>query len=474
MSDPRLQALLDQLDMIWLILERPVVQRQLLAFALIVLLSWLIPAPLGIRLNKMLDRQIAGDRRRKEQGLPTSVWRWRTLRFARGVQQILFPLVGLLATRITAGYFSGRGWPVGLLQRLQIVFWLVFIYSLVGGIFYTAMDAAKAKYYEARFVRPFFIILVVISLSTGLAASFPFVEITLFSLLGTAISIRSLATAAVVLYLFLAVAWILRDLLRNVVQPRLAADPGTMNTITVVSNYAIIGIGVLAAISILGFDLSALAIIGGGLSVGIGFGLQELVANFISGILLLFEQTLRPGDIVEVSGQRGTVNHLYMRATVLRTIDNVQVFVPNKTLLTSTVATYTSTDRTVRRTLQIRTSYDADPQRVRDLLQNLTTSHGRVLATPAPAVFFTGFGESSLDFEIALWLGDSNFADQVLSDLRFMIYKEFKKNNIEIPYPQRDLNLRTSDLRLDSLTAPTGNSADDVPKPVAPEKPRLP
>src|SRR5690606_2751967 len=155
-----------------------------------------------------------------------------------------------------------------------------------------------------------------------------------------------------------------------------------------ISNYAIVGIGVLTAASILGFDLSALAIIGGGLSVGIGFGLQELVANFIRGILLLFEQTLRPGDMVEVGGQRGTVNQLRMRATVLRTADNVEVLVPNKTLLTSTVANYTTINRTALRTLSVGVSYAADPQRVRDVLMNIANSHGQVLNTPAPAVFF--------------------------------------------------------------------------------------
>ena len=117
----------------------------------------------------------------------------------------------------------------------------------------------------------------------------------------------------------------------------------------------------MAALSTLGFNLSALALIGGGLSVGIGFGLQELIANFISGILLLFEQSLRLGDIIEVDGQRGTVSQLRMRATVLRTIDNVEVFVPNKTLLTSTVATYTHSDRVVRRIIPVGVSYGSDP-----------------------------------------------------------------------------------------------------------------
>lgn len=474
MNDPRLQALLDQLDTIWLFLERPVVQGQLLAFALISLLSWLLPAPLGTRLSTMVDRQMALDRQRKEQGLPVSPRRRRLLRWARGLQLILFPVVGLIATLIAAVYLSGQGWPVGLLRRLRMLFWLVLVYRVAGGILYAAMETEMARRYQARFVRPIFVILMVIALGAGLAASFPIFSTTLITVLGAAISLQNLATAAMVFYLFLAAAWITRDLLRNVVQPRIAADPGVFNTITVVTNYTIIGVGLLTAMSIVGFNLSALAIVGGGLSVGIGFGLQELVANFISGILLLFEQTLRPGDVIEVAGQRGKVDHLYMRATVLRTSNNVEVLVPNKTLLTSTVATHPNSERTIRHSLHVGVSYAADPQRVRDILLALAANHGRVLTNPPPAVLFSGFGESCLEFDLAIWLSSSSPADQVLSDLRFMIFKEFKKNNIEIPYPQRDLHVYTKDPDGDSPTAAQDQPATEIATLVPAEKPRLP
>lgn len=486
MTDPRLQALLDQLDTIWLLLERPVIQRQLIAFALIFLLSWLLPAPLGAWLNRMLNRQQAIERRQKGQGLPVSAWQRRTLRWARGSQLIIFPLVGLISSQAAAGYFWSQGWPAGLLIRLQTLFWLVLAYRLIEGLLFGTLETDKAQYYQKRFVRPLFLVLIIITFGAGLAASFPIFEITLFSLLETSVTARSIASAVVVFYIFLAASWIVRDLLRNVVQPRIGADPGVMSTVGVISNYAIVGIGVLTAASILGFDLSALAIIGGGLSVGIGFGLQELVANFISGILLLFEQTLRPGDMVEVGGQRGTVNQLRMRATVLRTADNVEVLVPNKTLLTSTVANYTNINRTALRTLSVGVSYAADPQRVRDVLMNIANSHGQVLNTPAPAVFFSGFGESSLDFELIVWVGDSPQANRILSDLRFMIFKEFKKNGIEIPYPQRDLHLRDGRLGIDQQVAKsedrspedderTEAAGDATPVRLVPaEKPRLP
>ncbi|MCB0187047.1 MAG: mechanosensitive ion channel, partial [Caldilineaceae bacterium] len=184
-------------------------------------------------------------------------------------------------------------------------------------------------------------------------------------------------------------------------------------------------------------------LIGGGLSVGIGFGLQELVANFISGILLLFERTVRPGDMIEVSGQKGVVDKLRMRSTVIRTFDNTEIFVPNKNLLTSSFTAYTQTDRVVRRLLTVGVSYDSDPSQVRTILQDVANRHGLVLKKPEPLVFFLGFGASSLDFQLAVWVDDPLNAMRVASDLYFMIWNEFEKYEIEIPFPQQDLHLRS-------------------------------
>jgi small-conductance mechanosensitive channel len=245
----------------------------------------------------------------------------------------------------------------------------------------------------------------------------------------------------------------------------------------------------LLALSTLGFDLSALTIIGGGLSVGIGFGLQELVANFISGILLMFEQSLRVGDVVEVSGQRGVVHDLRMRSTVLRTVDNNEILVPNKTLLTSIVTVLTLTEREVRRVVPVGVSYQSNPTQVRDALLKVAESHGVVLKDPAPAVFFTGFGDSSLDFELVVWAADSARGFTIASDLRYMIFSEFAKQGIEIPFPQRDLHVHSADPTVSALPQAARRAADGVPtdgpteanrgKPgreAAPEraKPRLP
>lgn len=452
MIDPRMQALLEQFETILLILERPVVQRQLAAFMLIFLISWLLPAPLGTLLNRLIAKQSDTIRRRREQGLPVVLWRARFLRWARGAQMLLFPVVGLVVSQLTIGYFTGEGWQAGLLERLAQVFWLVLAYRLIASLMMAFLAPETAMLYQRRFVIPIVVILVGFVVGTGLAGTFPIFTIELVTVLETPITLRTLAVAAVVFYLFLALSWIVQDLLSHVVLPRAQAGAGVAGTVQVVSRYTIVGMGLMAGLSTLGFNLSALAIIFGGLSVGIGFGLQELVANFISGLLLLFERTLRPGDVIEVGGHRGTVSQLRMRATVLRTIDNVEVFVPNKTLLTSSVATYTHTNRMVRRTIRVGVSYKSDPQLVRDILTDVLHSHGLVLKDPPPAVFFTGFGESSLDFEVAFWVADIARGLQTSSDLHFMIFREFERHGIEIPFPQRDLHLRSAQgMSLDRL-----------------------
>lgn len=460
MNDPRVQALLDQIETILLFLERPVVQNQMIAFVAIFLLSWLLPEPLGSLLNRLIAREEGVAKRRQKQNLPVNPWRARLLRWLRGAQLLLFPIVGLISSQLTIGYFVSQEWPRGLLERLALIFWLILIYQFVGSLLFGSLSPERARAYHRRLVTPIFVILAATSIGAGLAGTFPIFGITLFRIIDTPLTIASLVTSALVLYATFAAGWAVNEMLRNLVLPRAQIDTGVSNTILIITRYTVIAIGVLFAISILGVDLSAFAIIGGGLSVGIGFGLQDLVANFISGILLLFEQTLRPGDVIEVAGQRGRVNEMKMRSAVLRTADNVDIYVPNKTLLTSTVAAYTNINQVTRKTIKVGVSYKSDPIEVRDVLQSVVENHGLVLKDPAPAVFFTGFGSFTLDFEIAISIGEPGRVAQVLSDLHFMIYREFTKRDIEIPIPQQDLHLRTpADAPFEQLLAAAATPA---------------
>lgn len=434
MIDPRLQALQDQFDILFLVLERPDVQRQMVAFLVVVLLAGALPT---------LLMRIIGVGQRTAGPAPLGTWMAAAGRWVRAVYVLLFPVFGLVLGQLAVLLFDTWGWRAGLLVRFIPLFWILLGYRLLVALLFGFLPTERAEPYRRHLVLPFFTILVVFIISRSLAATFPLGEIEIVRLMEQSITLGTLFSAALTLYIFFALAWTVREVLSQLILPRTGADPGVANTIQVTTHYAILAVGVLTAVSIVGFDLSALAIIGGGLSVGLGFGLQELVGNFVSGILLLFERTLRPGDVIEVGESRGVVDRLRMRATVVRTVDNVEILIPNKNLLTSTVATYTQTQRTIRRVLKVGVSYNNDPTQVRDLLLGVAERHGRVLKKPTADVFFTGFGESTLNFELAVWLDDPLNALKVTSDLYFMIWREFEKYKIEIPYPQRDIHIRS-------------------------------
>ena len=432
-----LQVLYDLYDRVVIVLARPVVQRQLVGFAIVFMLAWLLP----FLLQQIVRRWSAHTGLHVDDAPPS--WRRRMLRLARGVESTFFPLLGLIFSQLAVEIFDYYDWRSGLLKNLRPIFWLLLIYRILVGIFLTLMDEHRAKQYTRRFLLPLFLLITVIFVNKNLGGTFPLDEIQLMTIMGKPLTLKMVFSAVVVLYFFLIFAWIIRDLLNEVVLERTNTDTGVANAVVLTSYYSIIALGILTSVSTLGFDLSTLTIVLGGLSVGISFGLQELVANFISGILLVFEQSLRPGDVIRVSGFSGTVAKLRLRSTVLRTLDNVEIFVPNKTLLTSTVETFTHTNRMVRQTVGVGVSYDSKPEDVRDILLDVAARHGLVLKDPPPSVLFQNFGDSSLDFALLFWIADPPRAMQIGSDLRFMIFRDFERRGIVIPFPQRDLHVRS-------------------------------
>ena len=187
-------------------------------------------------------------------------------------------------------------------------------------------------------------------------------------------------------------------------------------------------------------DLTTLAVVFGGLSVGIGFGLNELISNVISGILLAFERLIRPGDTIEVGGVRGVVTEVRMRSTILRTFDRVQVIVPNKNMLTSVVSAFTSWETTVSRlSLQVSVDFQTDPERVRSILLNLVTSHPKVLREPTPSAIVTAIGPYSIEIQIFAFVAEFYQTFSVRSELYAMIWEEFRRLGIAIPYPRQEV-----------------------------------
>ncbi|MDJ0746429.1 MAG: mechanosensitive ion channel [Xenococcaceae cyanobacterium MO_167.B27] len=220
-------------------------------------------------------------------------------------------------------------------------------------------------------------------------------------------------------------------------------EAGVVQASLTLIRYGLIGVGLVFVLSTIGFDSTTFAAISGGLSIGIGFGLREIISNFISGIALLYERSLKPGDYIYVEDEMCQIKHINIRATTVCTFDNVEKVVPNQTFFTSSFTTYTGSDEIVRRLIPVGVSYKSDPEAVIEILLNVATEQPKVLTEPEPVVFLTEFGDSSINFELAVWLSTPAIAKSVTSDLNRAIWKALAKHNIEIPFPQRDVHIRS-------------------------------
>ncbi len=252
-------------------------------------------------------------------------------------------------------------------------------------------------------------------------------------------------TVIFVIYAAILASKAIQTLLLNKVLPRYGATKGVQLSITRLVHYAILTLGFLVMLRVLGFQLNQLALLGGALGVGIGFGLQAIVNNFASGLILLFERPIKVGDTIQIGSDIGEVKHLGLRATIIQTFDNAEIVVPNSDLITGQVTNWTLGERKVRIRVPVGVAYGTDVARVLEVLLACAKANTLVLSSPKPTAFFLAFGSSSLDFEVRVWI--SEFLDklQVLSDLNQDIEKEFASNNIEIPFPQTDLHLRSVD-----------------------------
>jgi small-conductance mechanosensitive channel len=205
--------------------------------------------------------------------------------------------------------------------------------------------------------------------------------------------------------------------------------------------YILISMGVLFVLSQLQLGPTTLAAITGGLSVGVGFGLREILSNLISGILLLFEQSLHPGDVIEVDDEITVVEDVRMRATIVRTQNNDELVIPNQTFFTSSFKTYTGTDKTVRVPLIFRTDCTTPPREVIRVLTQTALSHVQVLREPPPTVFVLDYGDNTAQYQLNIWLDNPVLNAEVASDIRLLVWDAFEENGIALPFPEIELHL---------------------------------
>jgi small-conductance mechanosensitive channel len=287
-------------------------------------------------------------------------------------------------------------------------------------------------------------------------ARFQFGEINL--------SLGSLLVFVLAVLLAVVLARSTRFLLREQILPNMSLPRGVDNSVASLTYYALLFVGLLAALAAAGLQLSQLSFLFGAMGVGIGLGLQDVIKNFVSGLILMFERPVQPGDIIDVSGTSGRISDIGMRATTIRTFDGADVVMPNGILLADKFTNWTLRDQHRRIDIDVGVAYGSDPDRVAALLLDVVKRTPGVAEAPPSVVLFSGFGASSLDFSVRAWTHDADEWPTLRSQLATRLYAALVDAGIEIPYPQQDLHLRSvSDNVARQLRGPLAPGTDPDP-----------
>ena len=260
-------------------------------------------------------------------------------------------------------------------------------------------------------------------------------------------------TLATIFYLLISIiilvwfsGWLKRTLTRRIAK-RYDINKGTIASIATIVRYGILILGLIIIVQSAGIDLSAISLLAGALGVGIGFGLQNITNNFISGLIILFEQPIKVGDRVTVGEIEGDVIKIAPRATTVITNENISLIIPNSEFISNTVTNWSHNDRIVALKYPIGVSYESDPQHVKKVLLEVVESVEGILKDPPAEIFFTNYQDSALEFTIWVWTTEyTDRPNRLKSILYYEIFEKFRLEGINIPYPQRDIHIKSGKL----------------------------
>jgi potassium efflux system protein len=257
---------------------------------------------------------------------------------------------------------------------------------------------------------------------------------------GTKITLLGLIGIVLVLIAFFIISRVLRRILKRRILPRFKLAEGAQFVILRLIHYVLVVIGLLLAVNLVGIQMTSLAVIFGLLGVGIAFGLQNITSNFVSGLILLFERPVNVGDYIEVGGAMGKVQAINMRSTTVITRDNITLIVPNSSFIEGTVTNWSVGDPKIRINVPVGVAYGSDTELVKRLLLEVAENHPDILKDPKPDVLFREFADSSLNFDLRIWILNPMGRFKTISDINYAVDAAFRKHNITIPFPQRDVH----------------------------------
>ncbi|MGP9800384.1 mechanosensitive ion channel family protein [Rheinheimera sp. NSM] len=365
----------------------------------------------------------------------------------RSSHRILLPfsLAALLA--ICNALFSLYQLSHNLLQLLiPVALALGMIRLLLYGLRKAFSDGPLMKSVEPA-VAVMLWLLVVLHLAGWLMPLLDLMDSQAFTLGESRVSLLSVVKLTLVIILAFTLALWLAELLNQQMKKTKHISPSMQVGFSKFSKFLFITIAFLIALNAVGINLSSLAVFGGALGVGLGFGLQRIASNFISGFILVLDRSVKPGDVISVGENFGWVHELKARYVVVRNREGVDTLIPNENLITSEVINWSYEDRNVRVKILVQVSYEDDPEQAMALMLQSANKSKRVLASPEPTVMLKNFADNGIELELRVWIADPEYgADTVKSDINVAIWRAFKQAGITIPYPQRDLHIKSGRL----------------------------
>ena len=356
------------------------------------------------------------------------------------VRSVLRPLSAWLLAQLGVIVLNQLGRPSSLLAWLSGFLLLWLLYRLAAAILTLWLPHDSAAAWTRRVLRPILLILILVHAS-GLLDEFLDLGFTIQT---ARITLGAIIAALAVFLLALVASRTTRSYLQNSFLPSAGLDQSLSAVLATLAGYVLLIAGVFAALTVAGFDLTALTVILGGLSVGLGFGLQDIISNFFSGFILLFERSVGHGDVIGVGDELGVVQDVGIRATVVRTIKDVELIVPNSNLLTDVVMNYSrGENRNIRLEIQVFTHYQKNPHAVREAMLAAASRVAGIGDDPPPYVEFQGFGADRVnEFMLEVWIDDIWEFDEISSELRFHIWDEMDARGLNFPVYQQEVTVR--------------------------------
>lgn len=394
-------------------------------FLLALLVAFLLRRVIRNQVDKLQERL-------RRKGIVMEQFPW-TVDLLVAFGAAVFPLVVWLIGIGATGALRSAGRPVDFLNWIIPIFGLWALYRFIGTLMDLNMTPERARVWHRQIWRPLIFLMIFLQV-TGLLDDL--LNLRLSSRRDVLLTLQSVLLGIIVLALFLFINRVARRLLGETLLPRAGVEPAVNQVVTTFTGYAIVVAGFMLALSVMGIDLTALTVIIGGLSVGLGFGLQELINNFVSGFILLSERSLAPGDVIEVDGNIGTVQRIGLRTMQITTPDDVELIIPNGYLLGSTVTSYTHNAPEMRIHVGVSASAEVNPREVQATLLEACREHPEVLAQPGPTALLADLEGQMIRYDLEFWIAQPVREPYISSDVRLRIWELFAERGIEMDVPQ--------------------------------------